>query len=180
MSARNFVIGVDVGGTFTDLFFLDEQSGRAFTRKTPSTPSNQAVGFLEGIGSGVDDLSTIATVIHGTTVGTNALLERKGAKAGVITTKGFRDVLEMRRRDRPETWGLWGSFDPVVARDRRVEVSERTLADGQVHTAVDPEEVKQAAKLLLERGAESICIFFINAYANAENEQAALAAVKEV
>ncbi|MEQ8708324.1 MAG: hydantoinase/oxoprolinase family protein [Rhodospirillales bacterium] len=180
MSARNFVIGVDVGGTFTDLFFLDEKSGRAFTRKTPSTPSNQAVGFLEGISSGVDDLSTIATVIHGTTVGTNALLERKGAKAGVITTKGFRDVLEMRRRDRPETWGLWGSFDPVVARDRRVEVSERTLADGQIHTKVDPEEVKQAAKLLLERGAESICIFFINAYANAENEQVALAAVKDV
>jgi N-methylhydantoinase A len=72
--------------------------------------------------------------VHGTTVGTNALLERKVARTGIITTRGFRDVLEMRRRDRPQTWGLRGSFTPVVPRDLRLEVDERVLADGSLHT----------------------------------------------
>ena len=122
----------------------------------------------------------VSTIVHGTTVGTNALLERKGAHTGIITTSGFRDVLEMRRRDRPQTWGLWGQFDPVVPRDMRVEVNERTLANGTIHTAIDPRDVKQAAKHLLDRGAESVCIVFINSYANAENERVALEAVRSV
>ncbi|MBT5941929.1 MAG: hydantoinase/oxoprolinase family protein, partial [Rhodospirillaceae bacterium] len=117
---------------------------------------------------------------HGTTVGTNALLERKGAKTGIITTKGFKDVIEMRRRDRPETWGLWGMFEPVVPRDLRVEVDERVLADGTLHTEVNLDDVKQAAQTLLERGAQSVCIFFMNSYANASNEQAAIEVVKDI
>ena len=180
MSAPRYVVGVDVGGTFTDLFFLDEANGTCTTAKVPSTRPDQAVGFLDGLGQRVADLSQIATVVHGTTVGTNALLERKGAPTGIITTSGFRDVLEMRRRDRPRTWGLIGTFEPIIPRDRRVEVAERTLADGTVRQAVDPDEVKQAARLLLERDAESVCIFFINAYANDANERAALDAVREV
>ena len=118
--------------------------------------------------------------MHGTTVGTNALLERAGAATGVITTQGFRDVLEMRRRDRPHTWGLWGTFKPVIPRDMRVEVNERVLADGTVLQTVDAEEVRAAAQTLLARGAQSCCIFFINSYANDANEKAALAAVLEV
>ena len=101
-----YVIGVDVGGTFTDVFVFNEATGQARTTKIPSTRGDQSKGFIEGIGRNVDDFSRIATVVHGTTVGTNALLERKGARTGIITTKGFRDVLEMRRRDRPTTWGL--------------------------------------------------------------------------
>jgi len=118
--------------------------------------------------------------VHGTTVGTNALLERKGARTGIITTRGFRDVLEMRRRDRPNTWGLWGQFMPVVPRDLRLEVSERVLADGTVRESVRPEEVQAMARELLARGAEAVAVVFINAYANPENERAALAAVREV
>ena len=120
----------------------------------------------------------IATVVHGTTVGTNALLERKGAVTGLITTEGFRDVLEMRRRDRPRTWGLWGTFDPVIPRDRRLEVQERVLADGTLETPVDLEAVRRQADVLRDIGAEAICGFFINGYANSDNESAAVAAVR--
>jgi N-methylhydantoinase A len=169
-----------VGGTFTDVFFLDEAGQRCLTAKVPSTRGDQSKGFIEGIRAQVTDVGQVATIVHGTTVGTNALLERKGAKTGLITTRGFRDVLEMRRRDRPRTWGLWGQFVPIVSRDLRLEVTERTLADGAVHTPVDIEEVREAARRLLELGAESCCIFFINAYANGENERLAFEAVKAV
>jgi hypothetical protein len=92
---------------------------------------------MNGVARVADSAADISTIVHGTTVGTNALLERKVARTGIITTRGFRDVLEMRRRDRPETWGLRGSFTPVVPRDLRREVEERVLADGTLHTAVD-------------------------------------------
>jgi N-methylhydantoinase A len=176
----SYVIGVDVGGTFTDVFFLDEANGQCGVAKVPSTKLDQSEGFLAGIRSGVTDLTKVATVVHGTTVGTNALLERKGAKTGIITNSGFRDTLEMRRRDRPRTWGLWGQFDPVVPRDRRLEVQERTLADGTIHTKIDIDEVKAQAHVLLDMGAQSVAVVFINAYANPANEMAALAAVREV
>jgi N-methylhydantoinase A len=206
-----YVIGVDVGGTFTDVFFLDEQAGKAFINKVPSTgrrgghagetsndqagvngqsksqAPNQAViagdqsdGFIAGIRSKLADLAEIGTIVHGTTVATNALLERKVARTGVIHTRGFRDVLEMRRRDRPTTWGLWGQFTPLVERDLRLEVDERTLADGSIHTALDVAQVKRVARQLLAQGAESACVFFINAYANPANERRALAALRSV
>jgi N-methylhydantoinase A len=174
------IVGVDVGGTFTDLFFLDEASGRTWIGKVPSTRGREAEGFLNGVRQGAGELSSIGTIVHGTTVGTNALLERKGGKAGVIATEGFRDVLEMRRRDRPHTWGLWGQFEPVVPRERRVEVRERTLADGTVHAVVDADEVVARARELLARGAEAVAITFINAYANPENERVAAKALKTV
>lgn len=178
-SAPHLAVGVDVGGTFTDVFFLDEANGRIDIAKVPSTRGDQATGFIEGLRAKAEP-KQIATVVHGTTVGTNALLERKGACTGIITTRGFRDVLEMRRRDRPTTWGLWGQFVPVVPRDLRLEVGERVLADGAIRQAIDTEEVKQAARELLARGAEAVAIVFINAYANPDNERVALAAVKEV
>ncbi len=173
------VAGVDVGGTFTDVFVLDEASGRCTVAKVPSTPDDQSRGFLAGLDAGAGDTRALATVVHGTTVGTNALLERKGARTGVITTRGFRDVLEMRRRDRPTTWGLWGAFEPIVPRDLRLEVDERTLADGTVREPVDLDQVHAAARALREAGAEALCITFVNAYANAENERRALAAARE-
>ncbi len=177
---QRYVIGVDVGGTFTDVFVLDEAAGKAEIAKVPTTPADQSKGFLEGIRARVADLGEVTTVVHGTTVATNALLERKGARTGVITTSGFRDVLEMRRRDRPRTWGLWGTFDPIVPRDRRLEVEERVLADGTVRQAVDADAVRAVARDLLEMGCEALSIVFINAYANAENEQAAKLAAMEI
>lgn len=176
----SYVVGVDVGGTFTDSFFLDETTGDCKVAKVQTTLNNQAEGFLAGILKNVDQVADITTVVHGTTVGTNALHERKGAKTGIITSEGFSDVLEMRRRDRPQTWGLWGSFQPVVPRNLRLEVAERTLADGTVQTTVNREEVKQAAHKLLAAGVESVSIVFINSYANPENEQIALKIVKEI
>ncbi|MBN9497324.1 MAG: hydantoinase/oxoprolinase family protein [Alphaproteobacteria bacterium] len=177
---RKHVIGVDVGGTFTDVFVLDESTGKVEISKVPSTRGDQSVGFMAGIRAKVPDLATVATVVHGTTVGTNALLERKGAKTGVITTRGFRDVLEMRRRDRPTTWGLWGTFEPVVPRDLRLEVAERTLADGTIHTAVDLDQVRAAAKTLIEKGCEAVALIFVNAFANDANERAAAEALRAV
>ncbi|MEC8309582.1 MAG: hydantoinase/oxoprolinase family protein, partial [Pseudomonadota bacterium] len=167
---RSIVIGVDVGGTFTDILALDETSGEVRVAKVPSTRGDQSAGFLSGIQAATDDLGAVSTIIHGTTVATNALLERKGARAGIITTSGFRDVLEMRRRDRPTTWGLWGQFTPVIERQSRLEVAERTLASGEVTTEIAPDEIRAAAATLLEQGCESVCLFFINGYANGANE----------
>ncbi|MCE7030638.1 hydantoinase/oxoprolinase family protein [Jiella avicenniae] len=173
------IVGVDVGGTFTDLFHYDEGAGTFRTAKVSSNRGDEAVGFIEGL-SAFGALSDLSSVVHGTTVGTNALLERKGARVGLITTKGFRDVLEMRRRDRRNTWGLWGDFVPVVDRDFRLEVAERVLADGTIRETVDPGEVARVADRLLSMGAEALAIVFVNAYANPENELKALEAAKSV
>lgn len=177
---KGHVIGVDVGGTFTDVFVLDEATGETRITKVPSTRGDQSIGFVEGIRKLVDDLATVRTVVHGTTVGTNALLERKGAPTGFVTTAGFRDVIEMRRRDRPHTWGLDGGFEPVVPRDRRLEVDERTLADGTVLEPVDLDQVRDAARRLLAAGSTAVCVFFVNGYANPENERAAVEAVRAI
>jgi len=178
--SNGIMIGVDVGGTFTDVFVLDEATGQARVAKVPTTRPDQSGGFLDGISQQVSDLSGVAVVVHGTTAGTNALLERKGAKIGVITTQGLRDVLEMRRRDRPRTWGLRGDFKPVVTRDMRSEVPERTLADGRIYQPVDLDAVRAAAHQLLENGAQAVAILFANAYANPENERLAVQAVREI
>jgi N-methylhydantoinase A len=173
------IVGVDVGGTFTDLFLFDEETRSFRTAKVPSRRGDEAAGFMSGLAA-LGDVATFGAIVHGTTVGTNTLLERRGPKIGVITTRGFRDVLEMRRRDRRRTWGLWGEFVPIADRDLRVEVDERTLADGAVRVAVDCAGVQRAAEMLRARGAEALAIVFINAYANPANEQRALAAARSV
>jgi N-methylhydantoinase A len=178
-TSGRLVVGVDVGGTYTDLFLYDEATGTARVSKVPSTRGQEAVGFLAGI-SDLAALTDISAIVHGTTVGTNALLERKGARAGLITTAGFRDVLAMRRRDRRQTWGLTGNFTPVIERDMRAEVAERTLADGTIHTAIDPDEIRATALRLLDAGAEALCIVFLHSYANPANERAALAVLREI
>jgi N-methylhydantoinase A len=181
------VVGIDVGGTFTDVFALDERSGRHHVAKVTSTRTAEAVGFLRGVRAAVapldpgradDALARVVAIIHGTTVGTNALLERKGACTGIIATEGFADVLEMRRRDRPRTWGLWGEFRPVVSRQLRREVGERVLADGSVVEAVDVAEVVAEARKLLADGAVAIAVTFLHSYANDANEVAAAAAIR--
>ncbi|VVT26799.1 N-methylhydantoinase A [Rhizobium sp. EC-SD404] len=177
---RSIMIGVDVGGTFTDVFVLNESTGKASVAKVPTSRPDQSAGFLSGIAQGGDNLADVATVVHGTTAGTNALLERKGARIGIITTEGFRDVLEMRRRDRPNTWGLRGNFEPVVSRELRLEVPERTLADGTVHTDVDEAAVQAAAQQLLDAGCLAVAVMFVNSYANPANEKRAVALLREM
>lgn len=173
------IVGVDVGGTFTDLFLFDAAARSFRTAKVPSQRGNESAGFMQGLGV-LGSIDSFGAIVHGTTVGTNSLLERRGSRIGVITTRGFRDVLEMRRRDRRQTWGLWGDFTPIVDRDMRLEVDERTLADGSVRTAVDVGAVQAAAETLRQRGAEALAIIFINAYANTENERLALAAARAI
>jgi N-methylhydantoinase A len=179
MSAGKSIVGVDVGGTFTDLFLFDAAARTFKTAKVPSNRGNEAAGFMAGL-EALGDVGSFGSIVHGTTVGTNMLLERRGPRIGVITTRGFRDVLEMRRRDRRQTWGLWGEFVPIADRDLRLEVDERTLADGTVRTAVNAGAVALAADELKARGAEALAIIFINAYANAENERRALEAARAV
>ncbi len=173
------IVGVDVGGTFTDMFLFDDAAGRFETAKVPSNRGDEATGFMQGLHS-FGALNEIGSIVHGTTVGTNALLERKGGRVGLITTAGFRDVLEMRRRDRRQTWGLWGDFVPVIDRDMRLEAAERTLADGTIREHVEPAEIQRLACDLLANGADALAIVFINAYANPANELAALAAAQAV
>lgn len=179
MSQSRLVVGVDVGGTYTDLFLFDEATRSTTVRKVPSTRGREAEGFAAGI-SALAPPASLSAIVHGTTVGTNALLERKGARAGLITTFGFRDVLEMRRRDRRQTWGLTGQFVPVIDRDLRLEVPERTLADGSILEPVDPADVRAAAQALLAQGAQALCIVFLHSYANPANERRALEAAREV
>ena len=155
MSKSKYIVGVDVGGTFTDVFIINQASGKLATAKVPSTKDDQSRGFVDGILRQISNFSDISTIVHGTTVGTNALLERKGARTGIITTEGFRDVLEMRRRDRPTTWGMRGNFTPVVERTDRLEVAERTLADGIILKPVDGEIVVERARTLLDQGCKA-------------------------
>src|SRR3954453_17916884 len=179
MSNLKVIVGVDVGGTFTDLFLFDAANGKFRTAKVPSRRGDESQGFMNGLHA-LGGAAALHSIVHGTTVGTNTLLERRGPKIGVITTRGFRDVLEMRRRDRRRTWGLWGDFTPIADRDMRLEVSERVLADGTIRTAVNEHEVRAAARQLMGAGAQAVAVIFINAYANAENERRALGAVREV
>lgn len=174
------LVGVDVGGTFTDILIFDTSSGSAKVVKTPSTPDDQSVGFLTGLQSSGVDIKEIRRIIHGTTVGTNAVLERKGAKVGLITTRGFRDVLEMRRRERAQTWGLWGDYIPLVPRKWRHEVTERVLADGTERVPLHKAEVVAAAKALIEAGVESVAVCFLHSYANAVHEECTVQILKEL
>ncbi|MGE3924632.1 MAG: hydantoinase/oxoprolinase N-terminal domain-containing protein, partial [Lautropia sp.] len=174
------IVGVDIGGTYTDLVLIDESEGRLQVAKVPTTSADQSRGLLEGIEALGVGLAGIDLLIHGTTVATNAVIERKGAVCGLITTRGFRDVLELRRRDRPQTYGLIGQLRPLVERRLRVEVDERTDANGQILRPVDPLQVREAATALLAEGAQVAVVCFLHSYANADNEQAARDVLKEV
>ncbi len=170
-------IGVDVGGTFTDLVAVDD-AGALRIVKTPTTPSNQAEGVMTALAG--FDLAAVATLVHGTTATTNAFLERKIAKVGLITTRGFRDVLELGRRTRPNPYGMTGTFEPLIERPYRLEVHERVSADGEVLLALDPAEVRERALALRSAGCEAIVIHFLHAYANPAHELLAEAAVRAV
>ena len=174
------IVGVDVGGTFTDLIVLNELTGSVNIAKVPTTPENQAFGVLSAINEGNTPLTDIDSIIHGTTVTTNALLERKISSCGLITTRGFRDSLELGRRTRPNPYGLIGNFECLIPREKRLETTERMNADGEIIVPLDEEEVRVAAKLLLEMGVESVVIHFLHSYINDSHEARAKEIVSEV
>jgi N-methylhydantoinase A len=176
------VAGVDVGGTFTDLVLTETAGGRTAIRlaKVPTTLPNQAEGVLRAIEAAGVSPRDLDLIVHGTTATTNAVLERKTARVGLITTRGFRDTLELGRRTRPKPYGLFGTFEPLVPRELRLEVDERMDARGGVVVPLDPDGVAGAARRLLEAGCEAVVIHFLHAYANPAHELAAEAIVRRI
>ena len=164
------VAGVDVGGTFTDLVIFDPESGAVRLAKVPTTLDNQAFGVLAALDQAGADLAHVDLIVHGTTTTTNAVLERKLARTGLITTEGFRDVLELGRRTRPQPYGMTGRFIPVIPRDLRLEVPERMDARGRVLTTLDEVAVARAVSALRDAGCESLVIHFLHSYANPAHE----------
>ncbi|APH72294.1 hydantoinase/oxoprolinase family protein [Aquibium oceanicum] len=171
VSPAAVVAGVDVGGTFTDLILIDgRDGGKVRLAKTPTTLDNQAFGVVKALESIDFPIAGIDLLVHGTTTTTNAVLERRLARTGMITTAGFRDVIELGRRTRPQAYGMTGVFVPVIPRDLRLEVAERIEASGAVRVPLDAEEVKAAVRKLLDAGCESLVIHFLHAYANPVHE----------
>ncbi|WP_421949961.1 hydantoinase/oxoprolinase family protein [Pelagibacterium sp.] len=168
-------IGVDIGGTFTDLVYFDERTGKTVEGKVPTVPSAPEEGVVNAITQHVpqDIIKDAEFFLHGTTVGLNALLERRGAKVGLITTTGFRDVLEIRRGDRAEMYNLfWKQTEPLVPRRLRLEVDGRVLGNGSEYRPLDEESVRAATKKLIAEGVDAIAVSLINAYANPDHELA--------
>ncbi len=171
-----FRVGIDIGGTFTDIVLLDAD-GTVLTRKVSSSVDNYARAIVEGLAelfeaSGLEP-GDIREIRHGTTVASNAILELKGARVGLITSRGFRDVLEIRTLRMPKLYDLaWEKPPPLVERYLRRTVDERVNADGVVERAPDPDEIAREVGILLEQGVEAIAVCLINAYANPAHEQA--------
>jgi N-methylhydantoinase A len=175
-----YTIGVDVGGTYTDLVATDE-SGRTVFAKAPSTPTDQSLGVMAGLEelarrlgvSRAEMLANTDRLVHGTTVATNALLERKGAKVALLTTEGHRDVLEMREGLKPDRYDLRSPPpEPLVPRERRLGVRERMKADGSAAIRLDPRSLDQAIETVKRSGANSIAVCFLHAYLNPAHELA--------
>ncbi len=169
-----FVIGIDVGGTFTDVTAVDRASGRVLITKVPSRPRDEAAAVLEGLAALGIPGPGVSRLVHGTTVGTNAVLERRGARVAVITTAGFRDLLEIGRTKRNIPVLFVPTFvrpKPVVDRSMRFEVRERMLHDGRVLRPLDVSDVERAIDAIRERGAEAVAVCLLHAYANAGPER---------
>ena len=170
-------VGIDIGGTFTDFALLDISSGRIATHKRLTTPAAPARGVLEGLSDLLVreqvPVEQLEAVIHGTTLITNAVIERKGARIGMITTAGFADVLEMANEHRYEMFDLRITYPaPLVERSCRVEINERIRYDGHVETVLTQSEVRLAVRHLVEqKGIESLAVCFLHSYANSEHER---------
>ena len=170
MSSR---IGVDIGGTFTDFICYDESGNKVVIDKIPTTPDAPEKAVIEVIKRNLtkEHLGKVDFFLHGTTVGLNSLLERKGSKVGLFCTKGFRDILEIRRGDRDEMYNLfWQPKPPLVPRYLRLEVEERIFASGAIHTPINNIQLKEVCNKLIEEKVNSIAIALINSYANKKHE----------
>ena len=179
-----FRVGIDIGGTFTDIVFLNSE-GRLFTKKVPSSVDNYARAIVEGMAEVFDEASItpkdIRELRHGTTVASNAILELKGARVGLITSAGFRDVLEIRTLRMPRLYDLaWEKPPSLVERYLRQVVDERINANGVIERRPQRSEVEQVVRRLLDEKVEAIAICLINAYANPDNERFVEQIVKEM
>jgi N-methylhydantoinase A len=173
----SYALGCDIGGTFTDFVLLDLDTGAMRVDKHLTTPSDPVRGVINGVTALLIEvpgfLAVTSHVVHGTTLAINALIERKGARTGILTTRGFRDTLEIRWGARGELWDLSGQLpEPLVPREWRLEVSERCRADGQVLVPIDEQEVDSQLKHLLAAGVRSLAVCLLHAYANPSAERA--------
>ncbi|MEW5421607.1 hydantoinase/oxoprolinase family protein [Amorphus sp. 3PC139-8] len=166
------IVGIDVGGTFTDFYSQDSETGARRVLKVPSTPDQPSRGLLNALSAAELAPESIDALVHGTTIATNAVIERKGARCALITTRGFRDVLELGRRDRPEIYGLNGVQNPLIPRDRRWEVLERVDYRGEVLIPLDEEAVSQLVDVMRQDRIECVVIALLHAYANPSHEVA--------
>ena len=176
------VVGIDVGGTFTDLVEVDDATGEYRYHKLPSTPDDPARAFLTGTKEIAADRGAPDRTIHGSTVATNTLIQRSGAKVGLITTRGHRDVLEIARGIRPYEaifQLLWDKPEPLVPRHLRLDVSERLNSSGAVVTPLAEPEVKLACEVFREHGVDAVAICFLFSYLNDEHERQAAEVVAE-
>lgn len=180
---RPRIVGIDVGGTFTDVVLFDIASGQLTVAKSPSTPDNQSVGVMNAIRSVETDLDRLQRVAHGTTVATNALLQRKLADVALVTTKGFRDTIEIGRTRRMVPSLYDPTFvrpKPLVPRPLRFEVSERLDAEGNILVPLDLAELDGVTAQIRDAGVAAVAICFLHAYTNAEHERAAAQAIRAV
>ncbi len=164
-------VGIDVGGTFTDLYYATEGGRVQRVVKVPSTPQDPSIGLLDSLraaGIGPNDLDQI---LHGTTIATNAVIQRRGARCALITTRGFRDVLELGRRDRPNMYGLTGLQRPLIPRDQRWEVDERLDYQGNVLTPLDDKQVRALAQVLKGETLDAVVVSLLHSYANPAHEE---------
>ncbi|MDP6344869.1 MAG: hydantoinase/oxoprolinase family protein [Alphaproteobacteria bacterium] len=184
MTVEHFRVGADIGGTFTDLVMLG-QDGTLHVRKVPSTVDNYEAAVVDGLAglraaAGVPS-EQVGEVLHGTTVASNAILEHKGARTGLITTRGFRDVLEIRNLRMPRLYDLhWEKPSPLVPRYLRLAVDERIDHQGGVDKPLDPDEVERVVRRLLDEGVETIAVCLINAYVSADHERQIEAAIERL
>ena len=180
MDKARYNLGIDVGGTFTDLLLADSETGAFEVAKVSTTPADQSQGVLAGIERLGVAVAEIASITHGTTAGTNAILERKGARVGMITTRGFRDVIELGRRTRPFAYGMIGSYEALIPRELRLEVTERVSAEGDVITALDEDDLLAAIDRLARQNLDALVIHFLHSYANPTHERRALEIAREL
>jgi len=177
------LMGVDIGGTFTDLIFYSEETGEIKVAKESTTPAVPEDGVLATIAAALPDetLDDVRYFLHGTTVGLNSLLTRTGATVGLLTTRGFRDVLEIARGDRGDPYSLfWRQPPALVPRRLRLPVTERVRANGDVVTALNERDIGVALRVFESAGVESIAIAFLNAYSNPQHELAAEKVVRDL
>ncbi|MBR5241939.1 MAG: hydantoinase/oxoprolinase family protein, partial [Clostridia bacterium] len=184
MQERRIRIGVDVGGTNTDICAIDEKSGKLMVYKLPSSLYDQSEAVVEGIKAVADEYgfsgAEVSRFIHGTTVATNAILEGRGAKTALITTGGFRDLLEIGRQKRPELYNLQADKPrTLISRDLRYEADERTDYKGNVIADVDEKEIKSIVEDIRKNGVESVAVMLINSYINSENEEKIAEIIRE-
>jgi len=173
-------VAVDVGGTFTDIFVFDQSTASARVAKVPSTPSDPMEGVMAGIEAAGVDLRDVALFSHGTTVATNALITRRFPRVAMVTTRGFRDVIEIRRGTKDDLWDAYKDVaPPYVSRRDRLEVAERIDYAGRVVEGLDEEEARRVAAVLRRRDVEAVAVCFVNAYANPENERRMQAILEE-